>query len=118
MSKAVEYFKSGYNCGEAMIKAFNEEKGTNIPVAIGTPFGGGLAVGTTCGSIAAAVAIIGYVKGRNDATEQNEARAYAQKLMKGINESYGTYLCKDLKKNGVSCEEIIEFTYDRLKEIL
>ena len=46
------------------------------------------------------------------------ARKYTRQLMDIIREKYGTELCKELKKQGVTCFEIIDNTYDALEEVL
>ena len=66
--KVSDYHKQGYNCAEAMIKAYNEEHGTNIPVSLGSGMGSGFTSGSLCGAISAATMIIGYLKGREEDT--------------------------------------------------
>lgn len=118
MSKAVEYHKAGYNCAESVIKAFNDEWNVNIPISIGSAFGGGMGVGANCGAITGMVVAIGAVSGREDATEPNQAKEQARMLMQIIKEKYGTYDCIELKKKGVSCDEIIAYTFALLQEKL
>ena len=113
-----EYYKQGLKCGESMIKAFNEDNDTNIPVALGSGMGLGFTVGSICGAIGAATVIIGYLKGRNDINDTNEARKCTRELMNILREKYGTELCKELKQNKVSCFEIIDSTYEALEEVL
>lgn len=117
MIKASEYHKKGYTCGEAIIKAFNDEHNTNIPIKLGSSMGAGFTAGSLCGSIGGAAVIIGYLKGRENETEANEARKCTKELMDNVNSKYGTQLCKELKKNKVSCAEIIDYTYDELNKI-
>jgi C_GCAxxG_C_C family probable redox protein len=116
MSKAVEFYKEGYNCAESIVKAINEERNLNIPVSVATPFGGGMAVGSTCGAITGAIIALGAIKGRESAEEANEARNLSREIMNKIKEDYGTFNCIELKKNGVSCSEIIEYAYEVLKK--
>lgn len=116
MSRIVEIHKEGYNCAESIVKAINEEKNLNIPVSIASPFGGGMTVGSTCGAITGALMVLGSVTGRESNEEQNESRPVTRELMMKINEKYGTFECRELKKKGVSCDEIIEFAYDVVKE--
>lgn len=117
MKKPSELHKEGYNCAEAVIKAYNEKYGTSIPVSIGSGMGTGFTVGSVCGAVGAATAIIGYVKGREDNKEENKARGITKELMNSVVETYGSELCKDLKKNKISCAEIIEFTFEQLNKI-
>ncbi|MFA6939723.1 MAG: C-GCAxxG-C-C family (seleno)protein [Clostridiaceae bacterium] len=116
MAKVLEYHKQGYNCAESIIKAFNEEKGLNIPVQIASPFGTGMTIGSTCGAVTGSLIALGALKGREEASNKNESRKYTKEIMTKIKEKYGTFECLELKKKGVSCSEIIEYTYDILKE--
>lgn len=116
MNKAVEFRSKGYNCAESILKAINSEKGLNIPVSIASPFGGGMTVGTTCGAITGTLMVIGALKGRESNEEANETRKLTKEVMEKMKEKYGTFQCIELKKKGVSCEEIIEYAYDVLKE--
>lgn len=116
MKKVTEFHKEGYNCAESIVKAINEEKGLNIPVSIASPFGGGMTVGATCGAIAGTLMAIGALKGRESGKEANATRKLTKELINKVKEKYGTFECLELKKNGVSCDEIIEYSYDILKE--
>lgn len=116
--KVSDYHKLGFNCAEAMIKTYNEEHDTDIPVALGSGMGAGFTTGSLCGAIAAANIIIGYLKGREISSDKNEARSYTRELMSAIREKYNTHICRDLKRQGVTCAEIEDFTYEALKKIL
>lgn len=118
MANVLEYYKQGYNCAESMVKAFNEDNDLEIPVALASPFGRGMASGATCGAITGAVIAIGASKGRNDIADKNESRAYTKLMMGKLKEKYGTFECIELKSNGVTCNEIMEYTYNVLKECL
>ncbi|CDF58591.1 C-GCAxxG-C-C family (seleno)protein [Thermobrachium celere] len=117
MKKAVDFHREGYNCAESIIKSANEKFNLDIPVNLGSAFGGGMAVGSTCGAITAAAVVLGYLKGRKDSSERNEARAPMKEIMKAVKENYNTDNCLVLKRNGVSCDEIINFVDDLLNEV-
>lgn len=118
MSKAVNYHKQGYNCAESILKSFNDENRLSIPVSIGTPFGSGMTVGSTCGAITGAMIAVGAVSGRETETVPNASRPYANEIMNKVKEKYGTYEYQELKKQGVSCNEIICYMEQQLKELL
>lgn len=112
------YHKEGYNCAEAILKSYNEEFGTNIPVALGSGMGTGLSVGSICGAVNAAAMVLGFIKGRESNLQPNEARNCSRELMRRVKEKYNSEICIELKSNKVSCGEIIDFSYDVLKDIL
>lgn len=118
MKNAVEFHKEGYNCAESILKAINEEKKLGIPVSIASPFGSGMTVGSTCGGITGTLMAIGAVKGRETSKEPNETRKLTKEVINKVKEKYGTLECIELKKKGVPCDEIIEYTYDILKEYI
>ena len=80
--------------------------------------GTGMTVGSLCGAVNAAAMIVGYIKGRESNENKNEARGYARELMSRVREKFNSEICADLKKNKISCAEIIDFSYDSLNEIL
>lgn len=116
MKKVLEFREEGFNCAESIVKAFNEEHNLNIPVQVATPFGTGMAVGGTCGAIAGALISLGAIKGREEGSAKNESRLYTKDIVNKVKEKYGTLECIELKKNGVSCADIIEYTYEVLNE--
>lgn len=118
MIKPAVYHSQGYTCAEALIKSYNEEHNTEIPVSIGSGMGVGITVGSICGAVNAAVVIIGYIKGRDSQLNQNDARKYSKELMTKVREEYNSEICLDLKRSKVGCDEIINFTYDALNDVL
>lgn len=118
MSRVLELHNEGFNCAESIIKAVNEEKNLSIPVALGTPFGTGMSTGNTCGAVVSALMIIGAEKGRESSDEKNNSRAITQSLVNSVIDEFGTIKCIDLKRNGVSCDDIIEFAYNKVNELV
>ena len=116
MERVLELHKEGYNCAESIIKAFNEDTNLDIPVSMASPFGGGMAVGGTCGAITGTLMAVGALKGRNTSEEKNNSRTITKEVITKVKEEYGTIECIELKKKGVTCEAIIKFTYDILSD--
>ena len=58
------------------------------------------------------------IKSYNEEHNTNEARGYARELMSKVREKYDSEICAVLKKNKVSCAEIIDFSYEALNEVL
>ena len=118
MTKPSVYHSQGYTCAEALIKSYNEEHNTDIPIALGSGMGTGMTVGSLCGAVNAAAMIVGYIKGRESNENTNEARGYARELMNRVRGKFDSEICSVLKKNKISCAEIIDFSYEALNEIL
>lgn len=116
--KASHYKKEGYNCAEAIIKAYNDEFDDDIPVSIGSGMGGGAAVASLCGAVNGALVVIGYLKGRSTTEDKNQAGGLSKELLNSVRSEYTSEICKDLKKNRISCDTIIDFAYEELKRIL
>lgn len=118
MEKVLEFHKEGYNCAESIIKAVNEDTNLDIPMSIASPFGGGMSVGGTCGAITGTLMAIGALKGRNSSDEKNNTRVLSKGIINKVKEKFGTIECIELKRKGVTCEEIIKYTYDTFKEYI
>ena len=116
MERVIEFHKKGYNCAESVLKAFNEETGLDIPVSMASPFGSGMTVGSTCGAITGTLMAVGALKGRNTSEEKNNSRTLTKEVITKVKEKYGTIECIELKKKGVTCDEIIEYAYSILME--
>ena len=116
MGRVIEFHKEGYNCAESVIKAFNEDSGLDIPVSIASPFGSGMTIGSTCGAITGTLMAVGALKGRNTSEEKNNSRTLTKEVIIKVKEKYGTIECIELKRKGVTCDEIIEYAYGILKE--
>lgn len=78
----------------------------------------GMTVGSLCGAVNAAALVVGYIKGREDNSKPNEARKYSKELMTRVRGKYSTEICAELKRNKISCGEIIDFSYEALNELL
>lgn len=116
MSRVVDFHRLGFNCAESIVKAYNEEFGRDVPVKLASAFGGGMCSGSTCGAITGAMLILGDANGRDDSFEMNNTRGIANAIMRDVMDKYHTTDCIILKRNGVSCDEIIEYMYNRIIE--
>ena len=88
-NKAIENFKSGYSCSEAIVKAAADSGLVShdlIPIA--TPFSGGISSGCLCGAVAGMQLVIGALQGRQDTTTSpNEAKTSAKLAMDKFKEN-------------------------------
>lgn len=121
VDQAVDYFKSGLSCSQAMLLAFGQEFGVDKTLAlkISTPFSGGMArMCQTCGAVTGALIVLGlkYATGK-EAKEKLFAleNAFANKF-KSRNNSLN---CKELLGYDLgNPEERKEFANKKLNETL
>ncbi len=100
--KAVELFKKGYNCSQAIVLAFEDlvpvDKGLLAKMA--SSFGGGMGrLREVCGSVSGMFMIVGLLYGYEscDSVEQKaEHYARIQELAKRFEERNGTIVCREL----------------------
>jgi C_GCAxxG_C_C family probable redox protein len=118
MNKARYYFENGYNCGEAIIMATNEEYNLNIPISHGGVFAGGLGIGSLCGGILGAAVVLGEVYGRKSLYERNSSKLKLLSFISNFKKKYNNLSCHELKHSGKSCSEIVEDSYEILKNEL
>lgn len=100
VSKAIEYFDDGYNCSQAVFKAFQENMGElkNIDDTLFAGFGAGFAgKGSVCGTLSAATTIISFKKmNRNDPKNRKALYELLRKFYKNFEDTYGSINCKDI----------------------
>lgn len=98
---AIEKFRRGYNCAEAVLEAFLETVAPQAPcTAVASPFGGGMArSGGACGALVGGLMAIGLRYGRRF-PEDNDGKERATKLGSQFLEQFrraaGTTLCAEL----------------------
>jgi C_GCAxxG_C_C family probable redox protein len=102
VTEALELFKSGFHCSQAVIAVFSEESGLSRETAlkIACPFGGGIGgYGRTCGAITGAIMVIGLKYGSAKASDM-EARALTRnktrELLERFERIHGSCNCNEL----------------------
>jgi C_GCAxxG_C_C family probable redox protein len=101
---ALETFKKGYNCAQAVLSVFCEELGLDERTAarIASGFGGGIAhMGETCGAVTGAIMVISLKKGLSipDSPFKSNQLVYA---------TVDPFLKEFLKRNkSVKCRELL-----------
>ncbi|MFH1692195.1 MAG: C-GCAxxG-C-C family (seleno)protein [Candidatus Omnitrophota bacterium] len=106
--KASDYFHGtdGYNCAQAVLKAFQQEYSiAEETIAEYTKFGGGRADNGLCGALFALHHII-------EAPDQiTSANAYFEKTA-------GSIKCREIKKfNKLSCKECVDLSANILNQV-
>ena len=111
IEKAVERFKGGLKCSQAIVATYCSALGLEeeIGVKVAAAFGGGMGhTGKTCGAITGAMMVIGlHCSKEGCSTAQAKARSYtlASELMKTFQTRHVYTNCKDLVGQDLSTDE-------------
>ncbi|UCE09921.1 MAG: C_GCAxxG_C_C family protein [Candidatus Thorarchaeota archaeon] len=115
---AREYFASGYNCTQAVLRSVLEERGlmfNQVPL-VASGFGGGIGrQGGICGAATGGVMAIGMLIGEfaKDNTEQkNLAYEKVTEFLNRFRNEYSTVECRDLIGYDVSDHDSRKKAYD------
>ena len=70
--EAVEQFKKGFNCSQAVLGSFSEQFGLDCDKACkaATGFGGGMRMGGTCGAVTGTFMVLGLKYGISTAKDK------------------------------------------------
>ena len=99
---AKELFKSGYNCAQAVLCAFEDVTGLDRDVALrlASSFGGGLArMREVCGAVSGAAMVLGLVYGSTDPTDHAAKKEHyhrVQEFARRFRELNGSIICREL----------------------
>jgi C_GCAxxG_C_C family probable redox protein len=109
--KAVESFKSGLNCAQAVLTAYSEDLNfdRNLALMISSGFGGGMGrLQETCGAVTGSFMVLGvhYCKKYSDNKDRKEKNYSAiQAFDKKFKSIYNTTSCKTLLNCNLRTEE-------------
>ena len=97
--KAVEIFKEGYNCSQAVFAAFSDVLGidelTARKMAIG--LGGGVGrMREVCGAVSGAAMVLGAVYGGDDAEDKQGAYEKVQAFAEEFKKDNGSVICREI----------------------
>lgn len=99
---AKDFFKSGYNCSQAVVLAFCDETGLEEDTAlrIASSFGGGMGrMREVCGAATGMFIVLGMLKGYSDPKDpaaKAEHYKRIQEVAENFKEENGSYLCREL----------------------
>ena len=121
--EAIAIHEKGFNCAQCVLCACTKYTGLdeNISLAISSGFGGGVRSGEICGAISGAVMALGYAAAKTDPSDpgaKQKASAAARECVSSFRAKYGCVRCLDLKKAGVSCDELIQNGAQYVEDIL
>ncbi len=124
IQQAVQYFKDGYNCSQAVALAFADiyDIDKNTLARIASPFGGGIGrMRETCGAACGMFILTGFEQGAINPKEPKqklENYALVQTLADKFKATNGSLICAELQgmrknKDGVvikapSCVKVVE----------
>jgi C_GCAxxG_C_C family probable redox protein len=121
LTEALELFRSGFHCSQAVFAVFSDELGLphDTALKIACPFGGGIGgYGKTCGALTGAIMVIGLKYGSSVATDiqaKNQSREKTRELMKAFETAHGSFNCNDLvgfdRSNFTGAELLVRLPY-------
>lgn len=100
--RAVELFRQGYNCSQAVFAAFCDEFGMDEKTALKASAGLGGGVGRlreVCGTITGAAMVAGMIYGAADAQDrESKAKTYAvvQQIAREFQKNNPSIICREL----------------------
>ena len=124
---AVNYFKEGYNCSQAVLLAFQDVVGLSKEqcAMLASSFGGGMGkLREVCGAVSGMFMIVGLVEGYSDPKDADAKAEHYQKIQHLANlftEQNGSIICRELlsgdfskhsdyKQTGICAEELSSST--------
>lgn len=127
--RAMELFKQGYNCSQAVLLAFSDVTGLDEKTAamLSSSFGGGMGrLREVCGAVSGMFMVYGLICGYSDPEDTGaKAAHYAniQSLAAEFKEINRTIICRELlgvdgAENPVPCERTNEYYKKRPCEML
>ena len=99
---AINYFKQGYNCSQAIVLAFKDELNIDEStlLKISSPFGGGMGrLREVCGAVSGMFIVVGLLYGYDNPKQQElktELYTKVQDLAKQFELDNGSIICRDL----------------------
>ncbi len=110
--EALNYFRSGFNCAQAVFTPFSKENGVSEPHAlkIATGFGGGMGrLQVTCGAVTGAYMAIGLKHGKSLGDMGDEKKENTYSLVKTFDKEFkkifSTTICRELMQCDLNTEE-------------
>jgi C_GCAxxG_C_C family probable redox protein len=108
---AVSRFKDGFSCSQAVLSAFSDSYGLDLPLSlkISQPFGGGIAhLGEMCGAVSGALMAIGLKYGRTKAEDiraREKTYEVVRKFLDRFKDAHNTIICRELLGLNLDTEE-------------
>lgn len=99
--EALDIFRSGFNCSQAVLSVFSEELNfdKDLALKVAEGFGGGMRRGEVCGAVTGAIMALGLKHGHIDAADtEAKLKTYSltSEFIKRFEEKNSTTICKKL----------------------
>jgi C_GCAxxG_C_C family probable redox protein len=100
--QAVERFRKGFNCSQAVLSSYSEQFGLDCEKAfkLATGFGGGMRMGGTCGAVSGAFIVLGLKYG-NSTAEDKEGKANTYKKVEEYTKRFKA------RNDSVTCPDLL-----------
>ncbi len=110
ITKAVQYYKNGFVCTQAVFAAFADQFGITEKQAllIGACFGSGMSKAEVCGACTGALMVLGMKYGQfdlNDTDSHAAQGAKAAQFLEEFKKRKGSYICRELLDCDISTAE-------------
>ena len=121
--EALRLHACGYNCAQSVLAALGSYTGLEerTALALSGGFGGGVRCGEICGALSGAVMALGLAfpySDREDTASKTRIAKLTMSFNRAFSEKFGAMRCQDLKRNGVSCDELIAWAAGKAEEII
>lgn len=99
---AMQLFKDGYNCSQAVTAAFSDVTGVSFEDSIkfASSFGGGMGrMREVCGAVSGMFLVLGMIEGYSDPKDNVSKKAHYEKvqyLAGQFKKEYGSIICREL----------------------
>lgn len=100
--KAIELFKEGYNCAQAVLLAFGDVTGldTKAALTLSSSFGGGIArMREVCGAVSGMCMVLGILYGYDDPKDYEPKKAHYELIRSAADKfkaENGSIICRDI----------------------
>ena len=127
LETTMKYYDKKYdlNCAECILVAFNEEYDLNISkqtLMTMSSFGGGMAIGSTCGAATGAIAALGIMFTNERGHNSPHVREMTGRFLSEFNRRMGTLDCIPLKDKyfevETRCLKMMRVSAEVLEEII
>ncbi len=97
--EAVALFRSGFNCAQAILRAYGDDVAAHHALHLGSGFGAGMRRGATCGAVTGAIMALGLRAGFDDPSDANGKARIGEAvvdLCRRFESRHGSLVCREL----------------------